>query len=241
MTKQQAKTPPKSNRKLKYPSIALNINELKSFNNRKSAKQEKVGVVQLLDFVCAQEEETIRKFFDSAQASDIPNPIPMRDSLIAILHSLPQQAQSEGANSIDFEPELPKKERKALLRKRKRLDELKELSQLLKSYESHPDLLREASGLWLGKVPKLPATFEKSEPVVQIADMFKNALDSMNDECNQILQFADNCKKEVTYAKALQDNLYDAFNSAKQGTESSAAVPRDPKEMVRTMNKLLLR
>lgn len=211
MTKQQAKTPPKSHRKHKYPSSKLNINDLKSIQNK---TQVKVGVVQLLEFVCAVEEGAIREYFDNTQC-DVPNKVHLRDSLISILHSLPQEAQSEGANSIDFEPELPKKDRKTLLQKRKRLDELKELSQLLKSYEENPNLLREASGLWLGKVPKLPATFAKSEQVVNIADMFKSALDSMNDECDQILQFADNCKKEVSHAKALQDHLFDAFKSVK--------------------------
>lgn len=215
MTKQTPKaTPVKAHKKCHYPAVCISATALKYARSSKNNKKEDFGLVQMLEFICAAEEKSITEFL-KLNSNSIPSKDVIEDVLTKLLRKIPQHVQSLTGSSVKFEPELPKNERTSVLAKRRKLQELQELSERLHLLEENPDALREATGLWLGKVPELSSTVAKSDQVNNISGMFKSALDSMNSECDQILKFANDCQHEVSRAKEMQERLYDSYNSVR--------------------------
>lgn len=201
----------KSAKKSHYPAAKVSANAIRVAKTARASKNEKFGLTQLVELVCNAEENSLSTYLDAQ--TDLPNRHIIKNVLLTILQQLPEKVEAAGGNSANFAPEVSKEERAAVQAQRKKLHELEELSARLQRLEEDSDALREATGLWLGKVPAdVVPVIPVSSQVAESAGAFKSQLESMNAVCDQILAFAQECKSAASKTENVQRRLYKMFN-----------------------------
>lgn len=214
MTKQSSKiSTEKSVKKTHYPASKWTASQLTAARatRQQQSKNEKFGLVQMLQEICLAEEESINSAF--AAQSDIPNPQIITNVLTSILRQLPQKVQALGGNNMDFEPELRKQDKSKIISKQQKLHKLQALSDHLRELEENPEALREETNLWLGRIPEETSSeIANSSHVTKTAEEFQAHLGSMNSSCDRILAFVQDCKATAKRSQVLHDKLYDNFN-----------------------------
>ena len=237
----------KSAKKSHYPAAKVSASVIRAAKAARASKNEKFGLTQLVELVCNAEENSVSTYLDAQ--TDLPNRHIIKNVLLAILQQLPEKVEAAGGNSASFTPEMSKAERAAVQAQRKKLHDLEELSARLQRLEEDSDALREATGLWLGKIPAdVTPVIPVSSQVAESAGAFKSQLESMNAVCDQILAFAQECKSAASKTENVQRRLYKMFNDLRQqgsatttetaalgGPTSGAVVPRETRDLLRNM------
>lgn len=187
---------------------------ISKFDGKSKRRSTTYGLTELVKDICTDEEEALKPIFVSTDnAKNNASKQAIYEILTDILHKLPTELEDRVATLTPFHPELSKKERATIAAKKKRLDQLRQFSQQLTSYEENPLLLTEAEGLWFGKVPEHQGEVSTSVHVKNTSERYLSILDSIETSCDKILEFSTDCGQSNAVARKAQENLYDGFNS----------------------------
>jgi hypothetical protein len=198
----------KTYRKTRFLSTKNDTESLKFLKSE--SHEEKYTLQNIVSKLCQDEKKILPHYLEKNGDLKKKQSQEIQDALMAFLQELPLSLSDQDV--YNFEPELSRFEKQNIIEKTSQLKAMNSKLECLVSLENSLENLRHFSGLWLGRIPSRNSSQLKSDHVIHIAGEFKSVLESMDRECDRIIQFAIQCDGDIKQVKILQEKLYEIFN-----------------------------
>jgi hypothetical protein len=166
------------------------------------------------------------------------------DAVVSVLSSLPKAACAGVSSETKFHPEMTFTEQQELNVLLSEKQKLQAYSEMLARYEQHIDTLGLDNEIWMGALPSQNSSaVALSDSMNETAMYYANLLQDMQKYCDAVIRSVDDSTVLQAQARRLQDDLYDAFNQARNEAQvintTSSAAPADTRDAMRHMPSLM--
>lgn len=214
----------KKTKKSYYPSV-----EYHNIRTSPTSSTCKDMLSTLIVDICENEIKQLNKHFDQKILQSNNGKDMILNALTDILNELPKEIKKSCPNDIIFAPEIASSFSSSSSSKSKdndrlllnKLSALQAQSILLEKYENNIENLCKDYDIWIDRPDdilqsqQLSSSASKSNNVSEVSTLFEDQLKTLDNKCNEILLNTAAISTAMTNARAIQGNLYDAYQKAR--------------------------